>query len=164
MKRYSSIPWHRTIQDLEHCFEKWGVEDWQTRPMRPGKRTLGLTPDERRVRVDWTTADGRAVQLSCDAHGTPSENLRALYLGIDGLRLNEVRGLSEMHASVYAQLASGAEKAAHEVLGIGEDASAEVRRAAYKALAKIHHPDVEGGDAAKFREIEAAYRELEGRE
>ena len=42
------------------------------------------------------------------------------------------------------------------VLFVREDAPAEVVTAAYRALAKMHHPDA-GGDAAKFRAVRTAY-------
>ena len=40
-----------------------------------------------------------------------------------------------------------------------ENAPWEVVKAAYKALAQMHHPDV-GGDPKKFMEIQEAYEEL----
>lgn len=42
------------------------------------------------------------------------------------------------------------------LLGITTDAPREVAEAAYKALAKRHHPDV-GGDAATMQRINVAY-------
>lgn len=47
----------------------------------------------------------------------------------------------------------------YKVLGLSPGAPAEVVKAAYRALMKIHHPDV-GGDAEKAKEIEEAYRQL----
>lgn len=45
------------------------------------------------------------------------------------------------------------------VLGVDRDATEAVIKAAYRALMKIHHPDV-GGDPEKAKEIEEAYRYL----
>ena len=163
VRRYT-VGWNDTITDLERSFERWGVESWQTLPQRPGRRTVGLEADERRVRVMWTLPDRRQVALACERWETPAENLRALYHVIDSMRLAEVRGVSELMASAYAQLgerAGGGGRAPHEVLGIAPDAGEEVRRAAWRALAKKHHPDV-GGDPARFREITDAYQALRG--
>jgi curved DNA-binding protein CbpA len=44
----------------------------------------------------------------------------------------------------------------YDVLGVARDAAAPDVRAAYRRLAKEHHPDHEG-DAARFREVQAAY-------
>lgn len=159
-----TVGWNDTITDLERSFERWGVESWQTLPQRPGRRTVGLEADERRVRVLWTLPDRRQVALACERWATPAENLRALFHVIDGMRLAEVRGVSDLMASAYAQLgerAGGGARSPHEVLGIAPDAPAAVRRAAYRALAKEHHPDA-GGAAARFREITEAYEALEG--
>ena len=48
----------------------------------------------------------------------------------------------------------------YETLGVGRDASAKELRAAYRRLARRHHPDVNPNDAgaeARFKEIQAAW-------
>lgn len=47
-------------------------------------------------------------------------------------------------------------RSAWEVLGLPPDAGVEAIRAAFRDLAKVHHPD-RGGDAEAFRELHAAY-------
>lgn len=47
----------------------------------------------------------------------------------------------------------------YKVLGVRPGAPAEVIKAAYRALMKIHHPDV-GGSKERAQEIEEAYRQL----
>jgi len=47
----------------------------------------------------------------------------------------------------------------YNTLGVGETATPEEIKRAYRKLASQHHPD-KGGDTAKFQEIEAAYRIL----
>ena len=48
----------------------------------------------------------------------------------------------------------------YETLGVGETASQDEIKKAYRSLASKHHPD-KGGDTAKFQEIQAAYAVLE---
>lgn len=47
----------------------------------------------------------------------------------------------------------------YKILGVAPGAPTEVIKAAYRALMKIHHPDV-GGDPRRAKEIEEAYRQL----
>ena len=46
------------------------------------------------------------------------------------------------------------------VLGVKGDATVEQIKAAYRRLARAHHPDHAGGDGARFKEITAAYEIL----
>lgn len=48
----------------------------------------------------------------------------------------------------------------YEVLGISKDASADEIKKAFRKAAVQHHPDKEGGDEAKFKEINEAYEVL----
>ncbi len=48
----------------------------------------------------------------------------------------------------------------YEVLGIGKSASADEIKKAFRRLAVKYHPDKEGGDEAKFKEINEAYEVL----
>lgn len=48
----------------------------------------------------------------------------------------------------------------YEVLGVGKDASADEIKKAFRRLAVLHHPDKEGGEEAKFKEINEAYEVL----
>lgn len=48
----------------------------------------------------------------------------------------------------------------YEVLGISKDASADEIKKAFRKLAVKYHPDKEGGDEAKFKEINEAYEVL----
>lgn len=48
----------------------------------------------------------------------------------------------------------------YKILGVDKGASAEEVKKAFKKLAMQHHPDRQGGDEAKFKEINEAYQVL----
>lgn len=48
----------------------------------------------------------------------------------------------------------------YELLGVPRDASTDDIRKAFRKLAHQHHPDKDGGDEAKFKEINEAYQVL----
>jgi len=48
----------------------------------------------------------------------------------------------------------------HTVLGVKPDASKDDIKKAYRKMASKHHPDKEGGDEIKFKEIQEAYDRL----
>lgn len=48
----------------------------------------------------------------------------------------------------------------YETLGVARDASPEQIRVAYRRLAQDHHPDKHGGDAGRFRAVQAAWEVL----
>lgn len=48
----------------------------------------------------------------------------------------------------------------YAILGISPDASTREIKNAYRRLAKRYHPDHEGGDSSKFRDIQEAYSVL----
>ncbi|HSX27526.1 MAG TPA: molecular chaperone DnaJ [Patescibacteria group bacterium] len=48
----------------------------------------------------------------------------------------------------------------YEVLGVGKSASADEIKKAFRRAAVQHHPDKEGGDETKFKEINEAYEVL----
>jgi len=52
----------------------------------------------------------------------------------------------------------------YSVLGVNKSANEDEIKAAYRKLAHQHHPDKQGGDASKFKEINEAYQVLGNKE
>lgn len=52
----------------------------------------------------------------------------------------------------------------YEVLGVGKDASDDEIKKAFRKAAIKHHPDKEGGDETKFKEINEAYEVLKDKQ
>lgn len=52
----------------------------------------------------------------------------------------------------------------YEVLGVGKSASDDEIKKAFRKLAVKHHPDKDGGDEAKFKEINEAYEVLKDKQ
>jgi hypothetical protein len=50
--------------------------------------------------------------------------------------------------------------APYRVLGVNPSAEEQVIKAAYKAMAKLFHPDVAGGSNEKMAEINEAYKQI----
>lgn len=157
--------WRETEQDLATTFSKWGVREWEasSNVLRSRHAVQTLSPDERRATVKWKSPGGTLVVLTMDRHATPPDNLRVLYLGIEALRLNELRQISDIVGEAYKQLAAPTTRAVDPwaLLGLTPTASPLVARAAWRALANENHPD-KGGDAARFAEINAAWEQIKG--
>ena len=113
-----------------------------------------------RVIVEFTHPKGNTVSLTMEEQETAQDNLRVLFLALDAMRLNERRGIADVMGDAYLQLAAPEkQRDPYEVLGIRPDATPVVVEAAYKGLAKVHHPD-KGGDPDEFVEIQGAYERI----
>lgn len=155
--------WRQTMEELETTFAKWGIREWQVRPMRElNHRDHTWTNEPAKVTVEYVL-NGDRVSLDCAAHGYYYENLRELNEAYEAMRLNEVRGLTNVIRDAYMQLAAPKSKRdPWEVLGLRPDAGAVAVDAVYRALAKERHPDAGGSDEA-MRELNEAYEAVKGR-
>lgn len=158
MSKYQ-VTMDQAARDIRECFSKWGIDEWDIERAYGGART-----GSPKVTVWWVEATGKRIELSCDAEPSQRENLRALGLCIDDLRMQEVRGVAALMASAYAQIAAPATaRDPFEVLGVRPDANPAVIKASYRALAKESHPDKEGGSEEAFNEVQGAMDELKDR-
>lgn len=156
--------WRETEQDLAETFAKWGVREWQcdSAVLRSRHAVKSLSVEERRATVQWRMPDGTPMVLTMDDHATPPDNLRVLYLGVEALRLNDLRGISGLMGKAYLQLAAPVttqvvDPWAH--FGITPKTPAVVAKAAYRALANESHPD-HGGSTEAFMRTQAAWDEI----
>ena len=120
-------------------------------------------PDDAGVCV-YFIKDGQQMAIPCDWWCDVEDNVQAIRLTVEALRGIERWGTREMMSAAFQgfkALPSSATEAAqrswHDILGVDPNASAEEIRKAYKAKAKLYHPDADGGDHAKFLEVQSAY-------
>lgn len=149
--------WSATYRELEACFRSWGIAEWSVEANVPLARTSSwsLTEVERAVTVVYVK-DGRQVTLSLDTQRRPVDNLRALYLCLDAMRLIEARGLGDTAQSAYLQLAAPVTaRDPHEVLGLRPGAGRDEIEAMFRVRAKRAHPDA-GGSEEAMAELNAA--------
>jgi hypothetical protein len=158
------MSWSRTQNDLAYTFQQWGVKDWDTDYPR-GARLEGFNQsvEDRTVTLKYTK-DGQKFVLSMGKQARAIDNLRVLYIAMEAIRMNERRGIGELLASVYLQLAAGAsgKKSPYEVLGLGEGLPLIVYEAMYKSLALKYHPDRNKDPDAeiKMAELNEALEEI----
>jgi hypothetical protein len=130
---------------------------------------------ENKVEVIFDRQGTRYV-FRCEKWGDVSDNLRAIYHVIRFLYkalteygvVKDETAFDETFQRIFGgfiatpddtvlMLTDGSE-AWWEVLGVEQTATKEAVRNAYRALAKIHHPDV-GGDQDDFRRLRHAYEQ-----
>lgn len=153
--------WSETLDDLAETFRKWRVARWSVEPTNPGRKAANKyqSPQERTVTLRYSRR-GNEVVLTMAKQDRAVDNLRVLYLVVEALRLNESRGLAETAAAAYRQEypalpapASGpplgVSTGPYALLHIRNNAPIEVAEAAYRALSKLHHPDVTGSTAVQ---------------
>jgi DnaJ-class molecular chaperone with C-terminal Zn finger domain len=122
----------------------------------PRYTTAFGSPADRAVSVTFTAGKHIDKTVTVDRFERPVDNLWALAIGLDAVRLNELRGLDDVARQVYQMLPAPRQRSPWEVLGLPPNADEDVIDAVYRTKAKRLHPDV-GGDVAAFQELQAAY-------
>lgn len=115
----------------------------------------------------YFTRKGKEICISCDQYASVDANLRAIGKTIEAIRGIERWGTEEMMDAAFTGFAALPEstivtpyraRAWHEVLEVPQTASPETIKAAYRQMLLKHHPD-QGGDVAKFHEVQKAFKE-----
>lgn len=123
--------------------------------------------------VSFRLPGNKPVVFPCDRYTRVEQNLAAIAATLEAKRAIERHGVSTLDREFegYKALGDGTtpttssaapKRAPHEILGVQEDAPREVWEAAYKALARKHHPDV-GGDQAVMVQLNEAKAAMEAR-
>jgi hypothetical protein len=117
---------------------------------------------DRAVSVTFTAGDHVDRTVTVDRFERPVDNLWALAIGLDAVRLNELRGLDDVARQVYQALPAPKARDPWEVLGLRSDADEDAIDAVYRAKAKRMHPDA-GGDPEAFKVLQAAYEAVKAK-
>lgn len=137
----------KTKAEIAKEMHLWGVDKWEAVRVNNGARVTYVLR-------------GKSIDLSMIKQDTPADNLRVLFYAIHALRMNEVRGMSEVFESAYIQLAAPKQKRnPYDVLMILPDSPLDVAEAVFKNLAKKYHPDT-GGSLEQFKELNEAIEEI----
>ncbi|MGD9827114.1 MAG: J domain-containing protein [Hyphomicrobiaceae bacterium] len=146
------LPWTSTITDLREMFRKWGIIAWGVEPTSEAKANAS----DGSVTIRFVK-DGKEQRYTYARLARPRDNLRALYLGLESMRMNEVRGIGDVVREMYTQLPAGkVDRDPYEVLGVRSDVALEDIEAMYRAKARRLHPDTASGDADLMKELNAA--------
>lgn len=112
--------------------------------------------------------EGKSQCIPCDKWGRVGDNLRAIAKTIEALRGIERWGAKNMVDAAFQGfkalpspemvMAMPQLRSWHVVLGVSPEAPPEVRKAAYRALARMYHPD-QGGTRQAWDELQRAAKE-----
>lgn len=171
----NGLTWDRCEADLAHTFEKWRAKSWRIdckagEPfgMRSPNRWApvhSLKPEVRRVTVTFAHPSRGEVVVAVDRFGYPVDNLWCIARGLDGIRLNELRGLDDVERQFYQALPAPAPQKPKRdpwaVLELAPNASPDAIAAMFRAKASKLHPD-KGGSKEAFQELQEAYDAVRG--
>lgn len=148
--------WHETDRALTAEFQRWGQlrrgrVEWKLENVR-GRRDVTLR---------YTLPGEPEVVLQMAKQASAEDNLRVLYLAIEAMRLNEVRGIADVIREAYLALPAPAREAdPYEVLGVVRTMDLEDIKAVWQSkLRRGAHPDV-GGNSADATALNKAWEAI----
>jgi hypothetical protein len=112
-------------------------------------RNIARAQEAAREAQNMAAAAQRAREAEARRNAEAAARARAAY-----------EAYEQSRARATATEADRPPRAAHEVLGIASNASAEQIRAAFKRRSRQTHPDKPTGSAAAFREVSEAYERM----
>lgn len=160
----SDLGWVDSKKRLFSTIAKWqGLYGYQQPrdvelncPAAPRYNARFASPEDRAVSVTFSAGKHINRTITIDRFERPVDNLWALAIGLDAIRLNEERGLDDVAVQMYQALPAPRQRDPWEVLGLRSDADMDAIEAVYRAKAKRLHPDA-GGSIEAFRELQEAY-------
>lgn len=158
--------WDDTMFELSESFSKWGIgsKAWRVTAVRPRStgRYAMYSASERRVIVEFIHPVGKnMIRVEKSDLSRPQDNLRAIFLSIEAIRMIEKRGTADLVRDALLQIEAPAgerpvvKRDPYEVLEVTRSTSMEVIDAAYKAKARVLHPDA-GGTKEEMQELNEA--------
>lgn len=172
----NKMPSPRVYQLLNEELRKMDVENvnlsTNLQLRRDGLPYVGQKEPEDPGAVLYFTRKGVDIAIACDVWRKLDANVRAIGMTVEAIRGMERWGTEEMVDRAFTGFKALPETSAivtpytrawHEVLQVSPDADPEIIRAAWKRLVARYHPDNQTtGDAAKFEEVQKAYKETGG--
>lgn len=110
-------------------------------------------PDDPGAAVYWR--DGEMRCMAIDRYTTVADNLAAIAATLEAMRAIERHGGAEILERTFTGFAALPEKTTQpwrDMLGLSGNAGREDVESAFRAMARIHHPDA-GGDRERFEAI-----------
>lgn len=173
--------WAQVEADIREQLNRWGCSTYvlsrgTPKPAAPEaaksvrsspRTTWNQTPEEATVTLIayWPEkANHPDLRMTYNKQKRDVDNARVIFLAVESIRLNEVRGIGDLLRETYAQLPAGAAQAVrqrppHEVLEILPGSPLAVAEAAYKFKAQSLHPD-KGGSDAEMAALNAAIEKI----
>lgn len=162
--------WTQLEDAIEETFRKWREQPprltYSVQKRSAAKRMQ--TKEERTVAIEFTAWAGsklRTVKLVMSRRDRAIDNLAAIAQAVEHLRMADVRGIADLVVLMYQQLYPVAQtpppppprvaSGPYAVLHVASDAPLAVCEAAYRALAKLAHPD-QGGNTQTMQRLNAA--------
>lgn len=119
-----------------------------------GQPRSGIEPNDPGIAV-YFTLKGKQLCMPCDKWDRVADNIAAIAAHIDAIRRIERYGVQSVEEAFAGFVALPPPLSWRQILGVADGADAKVCEAAYRALARQHHPD-NGGSTVKMAELNQA--------